>query len=366
MPHAAPVPRWLERPTRWSRLDAGQARIVLALLAALLLACFTALNHPASAASPGGEADIALYAGIVEAMRHGAGYYTAAASALRDGGYPLHPFLTFRLPGLAIAESVLPPLLVAILLLAVVVGAASAWCLRMRKVVRSGFAFAAALVLVVLALLMFAQPQLTAFHEIWVGPLIALSLALRRPGRWQEAVLVALIAMLIRETALLFALVMGALALIEGARREALGWAAAIALFAVVLACHAVAATAAADPLDPASPGWSGLLGFGFAVRAIVLTTPFTVLPVALAAPLVGLALFGWASWADPTGLRGTATLVVYIALLGIAAHADTFYWAALIGPIVPLGLVFVPDALRTLAARALDRRRITVTRVER
>lgn len=359
MPGAAPAPRWLERPTRWARLDAGQARIVLALLAALLLACFTALNT-----TPRIETDIALYTGIVEAMRHGAGYYTAAATALRDAGDPLHPFLTFRPPALATAEAALPPLLVAALLLLTVLAAAFAWVQRLREAVRPGVPLAAAVILVILSLMMFAQPALAALHELWAGPLIALSLALRRPGRWIEAVLVALIAMLIHEAAALFALVMLALAWVDGARREALGWAAAIGVFAIVLTVHAIAASAAAGPLGDAAPGWPGLLGFGFAVRALV--TPFTILPLALAAPLVGLALFGWASWVSPAGLRGVATLIVYIALLGVAARPDAFTWAALIGPILPLGLVFVPDALRTLVARALDRRRITVTRVER
>lgn len=361
----APGPRWLERPTRWARLDGGQARVVLVLLGALLLACFTALRGVGTGGPANGHGDIALYQQIVDEMRHGADYYAAAASALRDDGYPLHPFLTFRLPGLALFEAALPPLIVAAILFGTVFAAATAWFSRMREAVSSGIPLALAAIVVVLALAMFAQPSLAVFHEIWTGPLIALSLALRRPGHWVEAVLVGLTAMLIRETAVAFALTMLALAMVDGERREAFGWAAAIGLFAVVVIFHAFAANAAAGPLDPVSPGWSGLLGFGFAVRSIVLVTPFMVLPLALAAPLVGLALFGWASWAGPTGLRGLAISVVYIALLGIAARADTFYWAALIGPILPLGLVFVPDAIAVLVARALDKRRITVTRTK-
>jgi hypothetical protein len=330
------------------------------LFALLLLACLLALTPRAAP----GESDIAFDQAIVEAMRHGAGYYAAAAGALREGGYPLHPFTAFPLPALAVIEARLPPVTVAGLLLLVVAGAAVAWHGRLREALRSGWPQGAALVVVILSLLMFASPSLAASHEIWAGPLIALSLALRHADRWIEAVLVALIALMIRETVLLFVLVMAALALAEGARREALGWGAAIALFVVVLVFHAIAAGAAADPLDPVPPGWSGLLGFGFAIRAIALTTPFTILPVPIAAPLIGLALFGWASWASGTGLRGIATLVAYIALLAVIARADAFHWAALIGPIVPLGLLFAPDGVRDLVMRALDRRRITVTRI--
>jgi hypothetical protein len=351
-------------PTRWARLDSGQARIVLALLAALLVACFTALAAVTPSAPTGG--DSALYAGIIDAMRHGAGYYAAAEAALRDGGDPLQSFWAFPLPALALAEAALPSLLVAILLLLTVFAAAITWYRRLREAVQPGLPQVTATVLVVLSLMMFARPSLAASHEIWAGPLIALALALRRPGQWIEAVLVALIAMLIQESAVLFALTMLALGWVDGARREAIGWAAAVGLFVIVLAAHAVAAGAAAGPPGGDAIGSLGLLGFGFAIRAIALVTPFTMLPLAVAAPLVGLALFGWASWASPAGLRGIALLVVTIALLGIAARADTVAWAALIGPILPLGLVFVPDAIRDLATRALDRRRITVTRMKR
>ena len=102
---------WLARPTRWARLDRGQARIVLTLAALLLGACLIALRSTALAANGGhgGTADIALYGAIVDSLRHGGAYYAVVADALRQGGYPLHPFMTFRLPTLAVIEAAVPP-----------------------------------------------------------------------------------------------------------------------------------------------------------------------------------------------------------------------------------------------------------------
>ena len=78
------------------------------------------------------------------------------------------------------------------------------------------------------------------------------------------------------------------------------------------------------------------------------------------------LALVGWAGWNDATGLRGIAILVAYTVLIGLAARADTFYWAMMIAPLALLGLAFAPDTIGDLVTRALDRRRITVTKAVR
>ena len=361
-------------PSRFTGIRRGRARIVLAALAALLLLSLTALavpGPPALDASTGVgsdvQTDLMLYEKIVGGVKGGDNYYHVAADALRAGQYPLRPFLTFRLPALATVLAALPGWLPPrYLLFALVFLVAAVWFARLRPIVASPVPAIASALLLVGSMLAFLQGDLAAFHEIWAGLLIALSLALRRPGRWIEAVAVALAAMLIRETAALYVIVMGVTAWIEGERREARGWAAALALFAAALGLHAWAVAGVTGPLDPASPGWAGLLGFGFFVKAIGLATALQLLPVWAAALLAGLALFGWASWRDPLGLRMTLTLLAYAAAIGIFARLDTFYWALIVAPVFLLGLLFVPGALRDLFVQALDRRRITVTRVPR
>lgn len=364
------APLWLSEPSRFATLSRLQARWALGLLMLLLGATLLALAIPAPASPEGGagdvSTDVALYDSIVSGIRGGGDYYSVAAKALRRGDYPLRPFITFRLPGLAVVEAHVPPTVMEAVLFALVAGTAWAWFVRLRTAFTRTPPLVFAMMLLAGGLVVFVQRGLIGFHEIWAGLLIALSLALRRDDQWLTAVAIAVIALLIRETALVYVFIMGVLALAEGHRREALGWAATIALLALVLAFHAHAVAEVVRPGDPASPGWMGLLGFGFFVKTMTLSTALAVAPVAVGALLVGLALFGWACWADPLALRTLTVFCGYAALLGLFGRADTFYWGLMIAPVLLVGLAFAPDGVRDLVARARDRRRIIVTRLVR
>lgn len=365
------APLWLSAPSRFATLPANRARWVLAGVALLILGALTVLFVPlpapdATGAGADRQGDIALYEGIVAAVAHGENYYRAAADALRAGSYPLRPFLTFRMPGLAVVQAALPALAVIALLYALAGATAWCWYRRIAEALPRWPARVVALVLLAAGMLAFVQSGLVAFHEIWAGLLVALSLALRRPGRWVEAAAIGALAMLIRETAALYVVVMAVLALAEGHKREAAGWAAALALFAIALAAHAVAVHGVTGPLDAMSPGWAGMNGFGLFVRAMTLATGAQLLPPALAASLIALALFGWASWRDSLALRALATFCGYALVISLFARLDTFYWGLIIAPAFLVGLAFVPDALRDLWVRARDKRRVVVTQVAR
>jgi hypothetical protein len=367
-------PLWTGAASRFAAFGRIKARLALLALVLIIVACLTALGTPPSAtgASASGPAqemtDLALYERISAGVRGGDNYYVSAATALRAGHYPLRPFLTFRLPALSVLQAAIPEWAITAMLFALVLATAIAWGTRLGMALPRLLPRIALLLLMLGSLIAFLQPELAAFHEIWAGLLVALSLALRRPGRWIEAVAIGFAAMLIRETALLYVVVMALFAWFEGQRREALGWGLAILVFAVVLGVHAYAVGGVTGPLDARSPGWFGLNGFGFFVSALTTSTALQILPLWLAAVLVGLLLFGWASWNDPLGLRMFALLAVYAVAIGVFARLDTFYWALMIAPVSLVGLVFVPDALRDLVVRALDldRPRITVTRVTR
>lgn len=364
---------WLAAPSRFAGVARVRARIVLALTFLALLISLLALVSVGPKLGNGDatprqndQSDLILYESIVDGIRHGGDYYGVTAAALRAGDYPLRPFMTFRLPGLAMLQARLPePIVVASLyLLAFCVIAA--WSMRLREGLRRWAPLTIGLILIAAGMTASLQSDLWAFHEIWAGLLIALSLALRRPGRWLEPVAIALIAMLLRETAALYGLVMLVMAWRDGARREALGWGAAILLFAAALGAHAYAVAAVTTPADPASPGWAGLHGIGFFVQALALSTALRLFPLWLAAPLVALALFGWAAWRDPLGARVAAVIAAYALAIAVFARPDTFYWALMIAPLSLAGLIFAPDGLRDLFRQALDKRRITVTRVTR
>ncbi len=360
-------------PSRFAAFGRTRARVALGLLALLLALCLTALLSPdpqamgSTVRNDAGQTDLALYEKIVAGVRGGENYYVAAADALRAGQYPLRPFLTFRLPGLATVLAAIPQWLpVRWFLYALVLCVAGAWANRLRGELTRPLPAVAALILMLGSLLVFLQYELAPFHEIWAALLVALSLALRKPGRWIEAVAIALAAMLIRETAALYVVIMAVFAWREGERREAIGWGVALVLFAAALGAHAWAVAGVTGPHDPMSPGWAGLLGFGFFIKAAVLATALQMLPVWAGALLVGLALFGWLSWRDPLGLRMFAILAGYAAVIALFARLDTFYWALMIAPVFLLGLLFAPAGIRDLWRQALDKPRITVTRVTR
>ncbi len=370
---AKPGTFWISAPTRFAALKRSQARLMLGVVVLLLLACLTALfvpDPPALGAASGGASnptDLMLYENIVAGIRGGGGnYYTVAADALRAGSYPLRPFLTFRMPGLAVMLAALPEWAPRYLLLLLVFSVALTWAARLRPALPRIAPIIAFSILLLGSLLAFFQAELAAFHEIWAGLLVAWSLGLRRPGRWVEAVAIALAAMLIRETAALYVVIMAIFAWLEGERRETIGWGVTLGLFAVALGIHAYAVSGVTGPLDPASPGWAGLQGFGLFVKSITLATALQLMPLWAGALLVGLALLGWAAWDNPLGLRMIAILAAYAAVIGIFARLDTFYWGLMVAPVFLVGLVFVPDALRDLVRQSLDKRRITVTRVAR
>lgn len=367
-----PPPAQPSRRSRFAGIGRGRARVVLGVALALMALCALVPAagpppaQPASAAAEGGASDLALYQSIVDHVRHGENYYQAAASEMRTGGYPLRPFVTVRPPLLAVVQAALPGPIVAGLLYALVAAVALAWWARVAETFPAVPARIAAGFLLLAGLVTSAHPYLRASHEVWAGLLIALSLALRRRERWVEAVAFATVAMLVRELAALYVLVMLGAAAIEGARREAAGWLLSLGVLALALAAHAWAVAQVVEPGDPASAGWAGMNGVWFFVQTIRHATALEVFPFALAVPIVVGALLGWASWDDPAGGRMTATIVAYALLIAGFARLTNFYWGLIVAPVFLVGLMFLPEALRDLARAALDRRRIVVRRVAR
>lgn len=350
---------WLAMPSRAAGLSQTAARIGVALLGALILATLSALALPES------QADTGYYAAIVDGVRHGGNYYALTADALRSGGYPLKPVLAFALPTLAVVEAYLPPFVVTALLYALVVAVATAWHGRLKGALLTRRAQGLATLLFLLALLPMLRPSLLVVPETWAGLFVALSLAVRRPGRWLDAVALGLAAALIRETAILYLLIMLAFAWAEGARKEAFGWTVAIIVVLAAFAAHIHAVGEVVKPLDTAAETLVPP-GFGRFVEAAVGCTMLTVLPLWIAGPLIGVALFGWAAWKDPTGLRVVVVLVTAAILIGVFGRSDTPQWALSVAPLLVPGLIFAADGIRDLLGIALDRRRITVTRIIR
>lgn len=342
--------RWGAVPTRFEGWRRGPAFALLATLALVLaLACWS----PETAAAPklrtpAQHSDLQLYRDIIAGVDSGGDYYAAAANELRQAGYPLKPFFTFRLPTHAAVYAALGERTMIVIFWLLAAGVMLAWWRKLHDCLPFPL-LGGAMVLIAGGLGGLLQPQTGLFHESWAALLLALMIALHRPERAWPAIIAGGAALMVRELALPMVVAMGGLAMFEKRWREAAGWAAAVALFGLYMAYHAQQVQEVVLPNDLASPGWSALLGLQFALKSIAKVTVGFRLPDVLAAALLTLSLFGWLSVKSGWALRVALLLAGYGAMLALFARADTFYWALIAAPLSFAGLVFVPKALSDL-----------------
>lgn len=355
-------PDLLSQPSRFARWPAWLSGLVLAAFLALFawgaIAPPTAVemaDRPAQgikgfdAAPDKAGDDVLLYRAMAKGVREGGNYYEVAAPLLRDNNYPLRPFVTFRLPTLTLFLAHVPEP-AALALMCLLVGAViMAWTVRLAPALRTPEICSYASLFIMMNSLTAFSPALIVFHEGWAALLIALSLALYRKDRWWPSLLLALLAVMIRELALSYILLMGMLALINRNWREGLGWGAVTLLFAGALWLHAHQVWAVTSAADPASPGWNAGGGWRFVAAAIQKSTMISLAPAPVAQWLLPFALLGWAAWNGPTGLRTFLYIAGFATAMMLFGRPDNFYWAVMITPVLFVGLLFAPAALRDL-----------------
>lgn len=337
--------------TRWPALG-----VVAALAVILVFACWSPARAPGPKQRAATEhSDVQLYRDIIAGVEQGGNYYAVAAKEQRAAGYPLKPFYTFRLPTHATVYAAVGERAMILILWAVAAGLILAWWNRLEPLLPVPLA-GLAMVLLAGGMGGLLQPQTGIFHESWAGLLLALMIALWRPDRAWPAMIVGGAALMLRELALPMILAMAGLALLARRWREAAGWSAIILLFALYMTLHARWVSDVVLPGDLASQGWSKFLGFQFALKSLAKVTFGVRIPGALAAILLILSLFGWASVRSGWALRAFLLLLGYGSMLALFARADTFYWALIAAPLSFMGLAFLPKAFADLA-KAMGRK---------
>ena len=354
------APHW-DRFAHWPR---GAARAVLAaVVAILLLAIWTTLptgrehavpSQGETAAAPVRDADLQLYDRIAGRVAAGEDYYRAAIDEQRSANFPVRPGVAVRLPTMAFLAALMGrEALGALLLLGAV--AAAAWFVRLGEEPGGRERRVTATALLLAGMAAGLNPAYLVLHEVWAGLLVALAIGLHRPGRWHWAWLAAAAALAIREHALPFVLLLGAMAAWRRDWRETAAWAALVILFALGLWLHLAQVNALLLPTDRESPSWLALRGLRGLTQNIGETSALQFLPGWLAAPLALLPLVGWAGWKSPLGLLAALLCAGYGLFFMIAGRDNNFYWALLVAPVWFAGLAFLPMALRSLwrSARA-------------
>lgn len=342
-----------------ARLPRWAAVLLLALLAAAMAwsalsvgpvaeeAAPDAITEAAEADDDGG--DLALYRRISERVIAGEGYYAAAMAEQREGNYPTRPFVTVRLPTLATLHQAIGLEGANWLAMALLVAAILTFMHRLRAQTLPGERIGAG-VLLLLGGAAAITPEAGLIHELLAGLLLTLALALYDPARWWPALLVAGLALALRELALPFVLLWLAFAAAQHRWREMAGIAALLLVFALGLYLHYLGVEAQRLPGDAASQGWDAFAGFGLPLYALAKLTALLFLPVWLAAPLAILPLLGWLGLGGRIGLFATLWFTGFLIMVALFARPENFYWVQLTLPALFAGFAFVPRALADLA----------------
>lgn len=339
---------------RLRRLAAAVLAILLVAAVPILIAAGLAMRTGIEVdPNPGsqGRNDVDLYQDMIAAVRSGQSYYVAVANAHRADGYPLRPFVAVRPPLSAYALSILPNetwrewSLMALTLVTLAL-----WCRRLADVAPNRVFFALAVVLLSSGLGLTLSLVPYALHESWAAVLIALSLVVRQPNRFLPSVALGLVAALWRELSIPYLVAMAAMAWRDGQPREARAFALAVVVAGAALAAHAWAVSTVVVPGDARSPGWLTIGGWQQVLRATNYNALLLLLPAWVVAVTTPLALFGLTAARGPVGRRLALIVFGYALAFMTLGRENNHYWGVMIAPLLPLGLLYLPDAIDTCA----------------
>ena len=305
---------------------------------------------PPALSRPGHEGDVRMYQAITTRVAAGQAYHAAVAAEMPTRGYAVRPVFNWRLPTLTWLNSLPPsPVWGRIGLWVLGLTVIGLWTAAIGNRIPSVTVASAVVVAIATVAVLLATDGIY-LHEVWAGFLIAASLASWALGRTTLSVVFGLTAILFRELALPYVVVMIILAIAESRRREAAGWFATLVIFAGFWTWH-VQRILANMPTDGLRNGWLVAGGWPFVLTASRSSVFLMLLPAWLVAVLVPVAWAGFWRWTDATGRRAAIIVTVYFAMFMVIGRADNWYWGFLVAPLIPLGLFgYFFDPARTRA----------------
>lgn len=318
---------------------------------ALLLALLACLAVPAMAGAPGRpvQLDQELYRTVVERVRAGENFYPATMAAQRERTYPVQPALAVRPPTMTWWLALFPNTGTrTAALIALQFGALIA--LRQSMSDRPSAEALGVVALAVAGLFGAFFPDNVYLHEQWSVLLIMLSLAAyRRP--WLMVGL-ALLAVLVRETALAWLAAIVLNGLWQRDWKRAGMAAAAIALAAGLWLIHAQFVAAQVQPGDLTSPGWVRFGGLPLVIDALRRNLVLTGLPGPLVLALVAASLAAMLRWGREMERTAAIGSAGFLAALTVFGRPDNGYWGFMAAPFVLLGLPLLIREARALIPR--------------
>ena len=301
--------------------------------------------------TPAGFTDTLLYKEITARVQTGEDYYRAATSSQRAHHYPLRPAVAVREPTEAWLLAVLGSDLGRRAALFLLVIFTTETVRRALSTIGMGLPGRLYGVLAVGQSLVYAAlPDGPYVHEVWAGLLLTSSVAVWRPGRYGMSVALAFTACLFREIAAPALLAMIFCAAADRRWREVWAWGAAAAAFGLLAAAHLWLVSHQILATDLASPGWTAVGGWPFILANARENLLLALLPAPAASVATSLALLGLASARGPWARRLAAVTFAFVALFWFVGRPDNAYWGNLYGPLLALGLIWAPRALRDLS----------------
>jgi hypothetical protein len=356
------APAW-DRYAHWRRWP---ARIALLVLIVLVISAALVPIHAGKstvrtrgfvenlAAGKDGERkrddDLALYDTAIARIRKGENYYHFIVEEHRKASYPVRPGLAVRLPTLAYFDAYAGDAGQVAAALALLAATMVAWWCRLGDEPGGSKKRVLAMAFLFVGTSLGLNRYFFTLHELWSGMLLTLSFGLHRPGqRWVASLLVAALALALRELALPYVLLMAAMAFWRRDWKEGTAWSALALLFLALLAWHLSIIAAQVLPSDRQGASWLALRGLSGWLSNVVLASNLRYLPHWLAGPILIVMVFGWTGWKSPAGDFASLLYLGYGAAFMIASRPDNYYWGATIAPAMFVGLAFVPQAVASL-----------------
>ncbi len=315
--------------TRRSRLRI-RATLVLTGLAILAVAALRTERPVVSTTNPD-DGDVVAYKELIGRLRTGTPYYAAVGSVLRTRNYASREIFNWRTPAFFLALAALPDRATHALI--VILGIALS-LLTFATSRRDGPIVRWVSVLAQLGILiLLIAPHATVMSELWIGILLALSLCAYRLQRWGLAVVIAVLALFLRELAAPYCVACALLAVSHRHWREVAAWTVGACLYGTYYAIHAVRVAQYSLPTDPGhGSSWLELGGLHslldkvhFSYWLIMTPWPSTVLALVLI-------VAGILNMRTPAHVRWSAVSFVLFFLLA-GKQFDT-YWGLVAWPV--------------------------------
>jgi hypothetical protein len=325
---------------------------VFAILACLVAARAGKPNTPLNIS---GFSDPEILARIVDRVRHGDGYYHAAGTELRADHFHVRSVFNWRQPFYAWFLAAFPAPIFGQLLLAALTIAMT--LLAANSLLQTGDRLGAVLALIFVPGAAYGAfvPWGATTLEIWAGVLIAISIFSCAADRWLIALIIATLALFIRELAAPYVAVCILLAWTHNRPRELLAWALGLLLYAAYFTFHFHEVTAHIQPTDAPDPThWLRFGGLRFILTTAAQNALFIPVPLWTVALYLPLSVLGLTTLPGELGKRAALTVAAYFLFFAFVGKPFNDYWGFVYSPLLALGVARAPRAVARLCSPLL------------